>query len=45
MRYALRYDGLDQLFDAFRRRGFRLVGPVRRDGATSGWRTSPASSR
>jgi sulfhydrogenase subunit beta (sulfur reductase) len=33
MRYALRYDGLDQLFDAIRRRGFRLVGPVLRDGA------------
>ena len=33
MRYALRYDGLDQLFDAIRRRGFRLVGPALRDGA------------
>ena len=33
MRYALRYDELDQLFDAIRRRGFRLVGPVLRDGA------------
>ena len=33
VRCALRYDGLDQLFDAIRRRGFRLVGPVRRDGA------------
>jgi sulfhydrogenase subunit beta (sulfur reductase) len=33
MRYALRYDALDQLLDAIRRRGFRLVGPVLRDGA------------
>jgi sulfhydrogenase subunit beta (sulfur reductase) len=33
VRYALRYDGLDQLFGAIRRRGFRLVGPVLRDGA------------
>ena len=30
---VLRRDGLDQLFDAIRRRGFRLVGPVLRDGA------------
>jgi len=33
MRYALRYDGLDQLSGAIRRRGFRLAGPVPRDGA------------
>jgi len=33
MRYALRYDGLDQLSGAIRRRGFRLVGPALRDGA------------
>jgi hypothetical protein len=28
MRYAFRYDGLDQLFNAIRRRGFRLPGAV-----------------
>jgi ferredoxin len=33
LRYVLGYDGLDQLFEAIRRRGFRLVGPVLRDGA------------
>jgi len=31
--YVLRRDALGQLFDALRRRGFRLVGPVIRDGA------------
>jgi sulfhydrogenase subunit beta (sulfur reductase) len=33
VRYVLRYDALDQLFEAIRRRGFRLVGPVLHDGA------------
>jgi sulfhydrogenase subunit beta (sulfur reductase) len=33
VRYELRYDAPDQLFDAIRRRGFRLVGPALRDGA------------
>lgn len=33
MRYLLRYEAFDQFFDAIRRRGFRLVGPVLRDGA------------
>jgi len=33
MRYVLGYSALDQLFEAIRRRGFRLVGPVLRDGA------------
>jgi sulfhydrogenase subunit beta (sulfur reductase) len=32
-RYALRRDALDELFRALRQRGFRLVGPVLRDGA------------
>ena len=31
--HVLRYDQLDELFGALRRRGFRLVGPVLRDGA------------
>src|SRR5579864_7516014 len=30
---VLARDGLDRLFDAIRRRGFRLVGPVLQDGA------------
>ena len=33
MRYELSYDDLGQLFEAIRRRGFRLLGPVLRDGA------------
>jgi sulfhydrogenase subunit beta (sulfur reductase) len=33
MRCVLRYDALDRLLEAIRRRGFRLVGPVLREGA------------
>ncbi len=33
MRYVLRYDALDQLLELIRWRGFRLVGPVTREGA------------
>jgi hypothetical protein len=33
VRYELSYDDLGQLFEAIRRRGFRLLGPVLRDGA------------
>ncbi|HEY7324932.1 MAG TPA: hypothetical protein VH520_08905, partial [Streptosporangiaceae bacterium] len=31
--HLLERDALDELLDAIRRRGFRLVGPVLRDGA------------